>query len=585
MVQITTIHDTELNQKVFKVRADEGYARSTKVTISETETEPSVDNLNYSVDILVNVYRNVESSYLAIMDYDTTIQIEEWLGTDSEKTVTVDGLSYDAEHQISVMFMGNEKCLKSHSNSLTYQMENPNVVKTKLTNDSASDYSVTTTPVLRAILTTDDGNNTPIRNKQINIFVDGVQLNRNSQGEEISVKTNSSGLINYNCRTQGTPITRGKHKIEFVYSGTLSQSEAYARSTKTIDYSIGRKLTITSYPQVFINDDDNPVNTVTGTVTDYFNRPLNNVPVYFEVGSEPYPSATSNAQGNVSISVGWTSDNAPHRIICKDNNAVSDGSDYITTYSTTVSNITITPSTTIVTPNTSSTIDIKVGSGTNRSNIKVVLTGDITGTYYTNEKSRISVRYTGTGSGDVTFTATVGNVTETATIEDLLFYYGNQAPNYAPYKVFNASVQSQTDGLKLNIPDYSHLAVGLGDGTGELGDYELLMTVNQGASEGVIHNYGSWISSSSGYEDPTTLNEGYPTDQRNGSIYKIQRIDGTVSFQEHHPTSDPSAWWTMPFTWENTHENYPVLIWKIRDDLQPTIADYLIFSEIKLKRL
>ena len=572
MVQVTTVHDIELNQKVFKVRADEGYARTTKVFIEDAD-ETETDNAYYTKYINVTVTRAIDSSYVAILDGDTTIDMVEWLSTDGTRKLAVDKLAYDINHEISVRYLGNSKCLKSHSNTITYNMENTEKHKTQIINTTESNYHVSHGGELKAELYDIEDENSPvaIEGEVIKIYADGIFIG--------SATTDSNGRISYNCAS--TPLSHGINDIEFIYSGKVTEDEAYNKSSTSFLYSVGLKINILSYPEVFV---DGAENIVTAKVSNYWEEPLENIHAEFNTGS-PHPSADSDENGILTFTV-LTGQNAiQHRVVFTSGSFHS-YSEYIMTYFATVTQISLTPSQSIVTPNTHADILIQVNGTAIRSGIAVKLSGGITGTYYTNDKGRVTVRYNGTGAGDTTISVAVGNTINTILIEDLLFYYGSNGQNYAPYKVFSGSVEPLTNGLRLNIPDYSHLALGIGNGVGTLEDYELQMTVvSDFESDGLEHNYGTFNSSTTGYTDPTELHSEYPSRQLYGSIFKIVREDGVVTFSEHDLADEPDYWWTPDVNWENSKNEYPVLIWRYIEGEQGRQRDYLIFNEIKLKRI
>jgi len=565
MVQVTTVHDSELNQKVFKIRGDEGYARHTKVSIAYSETSYDPEMTNYNEFIDVTVYRGIGDSYIAIMDGETTIQLEEWESTSTTETIEVKGLSYDVPHNLSVRYLGNNQCLKSHSNTLDYEPKpNPNLTQTTLTNISTYDYDAVWGGTIKAKLVDDE--NTPLEGELIDIYVNGEKLN------DESLETNSSGEISYTCSTKNNGMPKGLNRVEFVYNGIVSDTKAYAKSNVDFQYSVGLKLRITSYPKVFIVDADN---IVTGLVTDYFDRPLSNKTVNFEVGTSPYPSATSDASGILTYTLTWMSDNVAHRLRTSN----EDYSDYITTHSTTVSSISINPSTSIVTPNTSSTIDILVNAGTKRRDIKVELSGAINGTYYTDDKSRVTVRYQGTGYGDATITATVGNVTESITIEDLLFYYGNNAPNYSPYRVFSGGIEPRTNGLRFLIPDYSFCLVGLGSGTEEIGDFELTFDYTQSyQTEGLVWNIGTWNTTSGATDtDKYTV----PIIPHEGDKFRITRESGETRMYQKEPSQPEHQ--IYDWVWHQS-DDYPTFLLYYTAERFQFEEDYITINEIKLKK-
>ncbi len=182
MVQVSTIYDTinNLNEKVFLIRGDEGYARNTRIEI--TRANSYEDNItSYDELLIVNVYGAVGNSNLIIKDGDDTIAVVEYEAQEDFECY-VEGLSYDVMHNINIIFEGNTQCLKSHSNTLSFCRENVNLTSTVITTTDDRASFNTHTITLSATLEHDS---TGLSDKTLKWYVNGFYKN--------SAQTNSSG--------------------------------------------------------------------------------------------------------------------------------------------------------------------------------------------------------------------------------------------------------------------------------------------------------------------------------------------------------------------------------------------------------
>lgn len=280
MVRCSIFYDKNLKEQLFMVRGDERYARSTKTTM--TIGTPTLHSANFDLPITVNVFRDVDGASLIVYDNDDPlITIDDWQSTDSGRTITLNGLGYDADHNIYVRYIGNGKCSPSSSKTELINITNPYVFDATL--------DVTVPPIVEgsisdiSITLSNDESATYNENQELLIYYDGNQIATETTDEygEATTSVSNVGAI-------------GLHELKIVFEGSLNLIPV----TKTIPISVGYQLQVTDYPYIGVHLQDS---TFKVKVTDFLNNPIANESVsmtsHFEGATYSFASATSNNQG------------------------------------------------------------------------------------------------------------------------------------------------------------------------------------------------------------------------------------------------------------------------------------------------
>ena len=582
MVQISTIHDTELNQKVFRVRGDEGYLRESKVIIEEVANSITQYGLNYNINIKVTLKRGTGESHIAIIDNGVTINVVEWLPTDTVKTVTITGLTYDIDHNIQVRWLGSSRYLKSTSNTITLNKENDTYRSTELsltTTGNVVDINDGGTLTFELEDVEDSSAIEPIEDGQIKIYIDGEY--------ETVITTDSDGEASYDFSNAN--LSHGIRKISLFYEGGAVGSVYYRKSELEFDYSIGKKISITDYPSIFLNGGEYAQNNITAIVTDYFDTPLSGVTVSL---SDDSVSDTTVSDGSVTICPTDITNGSSYYL-----KSGTSKSDSYTSKSATISGIDITASKTMITPNTNTQMTVQVSGTDIQKDIPITLNSSET--LYTNDSGKVTINYTGVGYGDKVFAVSCADKNDSVTIEDLFFYYGTEIPNYAPMKTFSGSYSKQSNGLKINVASNGvKTMIGFGDANNKVYDWEMKFrvayhdynkngTAPSGTKNGTAISYGSWTSSSA--TQPTNIPQSQATSnvyglawQNHTSDFRIKKEDGEINIyhkysgeSETHINIPPKGYYDNP-----TNDN-PLLIanaW-YNKNIQ------LVINNIKIKRI
>lgn len=425
MVRITTVWDKidDVPTKVFQVRGDEAYARTTDVKFSLKSS--MTDSLEgFVATAIIDVLRDTGDSSITIYDGEDVLSVVNWTNSTNNLEVALPSLSWDTEHQLWCRYNGNSQCLKSKSDTITLERSNPNLTATSITNTTSTvNYTSSQSITITGTLNRASGS-ASLQGREIEFFVDGI-----SKG--VANTSNTSGAVSKSIGT----LSNGLHEIAIVFSG---DSPLGASETK-FNISVGYILDVFEYPPTFINHINN---TVKVKVTNYMGEPVSGKSVSFASKSATtdsngvatinnITSITNNATYYASHS-GYTSEN----IVMK--SATLTGIEISTDDGVTVNGM-IEPVTVSV-----------IGTGT-LSNIPISIGGAMSGTYMTSNSGIVTFDYMGSSLGNVTITATLPDttldpsiVTASTLIQDLLYYAKARTFNNTTPTITRATIDEQS---------------------------------------------------------------------------------------------------------------------------------------------
>jgi len=390
MARISTVFD-EINeemQKVFMVRGDESYARTTDVIFSINSSFSS-NSLGYVLTANVDVLRDLGTSTLTFYDNDEVLYVCDWTSSTSATAIELPRISWDVEHIIYVKYDGNTQCLKSQSDKISVIKSNPNLTDTTLTDTTSTKVYTSTQNITVSTKLDRASGSASLENHEIEYYVDDALID--------TTLTNSTGASSLNIGT----LSNGIHDITAQFDGEspLGSSEV------TFQVGVGYDLTIMEYPSVFVNGVNNPVKVL---VVDKFGNPKSGASVSFGNAS-----ASTNSNGIATINVTSISNNSAAYATYGNYT-----SDTVTVYSFTPSSISLDTVDGVTVTGVMENITVSIqGTGT-VSNVPITVTGAMAGTYYTGANGTLVLNYLGTGAGDVTITAQVGNKTANTTVVD-----------------------------------------------------------------------------------------------------------------------------------------------------------------------
>ena len=416
MFTVTTKYDKvpvdgkEVRKKVFLIRGDEAYARTTDTVLTySTPVLTSIKGLKTT--LTATVHRNIGASTVVFYDGEEVLDVKT-IGNNVH-TVSLSDiyLSYDVEHNLYAVFNGNKSCLKSRSKTVSLKENTPSSLNTVLTFNNPATQVLENDDVTFSMTAKVNGEN----------VADGTPILVYDNDTYIDRDTTSDGYASVTIES----MTKGKHTIRAV----IETSSTVIGATNETDVSAGYDLQFTNVPSTFING-TNTTNTVTVRVLDWFGSPVNNATVSLTNQS----NKSTNSSGLVSFNYASVTNGSTIT-------ATSGGSSISRTVrSFTPSSITLTPTSNVVGYGESNPLTISMqGSGYTGNSIRVTLTGALTGSYHYIDGTPISVDYTGKGNGTNRITATCGDVSNYVDIGDYLMYYTPTREIRFDYNVTNAT--------------------------------------------------------------------------------------------------------------------------------------------------
>ena len=435
MVQLNTTYDKTLKEKVFVLKGEEAYARTTDVLADIiSDFDDCNSHINYCrVGLEVDVLREVGDAFVNIYDNDIMLLSIPW-GEDMDTIINNDYynnqgiywqddkliigsstdvdtgffMDYDVEHNIRVDYTGNKQCLSSKSDVISFVEEKPDSYSSTLnvtTSETSYDVGDTVTFNVTLSISTSDIQHT------IQVYDNGSLIDTLTIDANEPTTYTKSGL------------SEGLHSFRFYFIG---DEEAFSSET-TKDISVGYKLVLESVPSYAVNGV--PVS-VGVRLTNYFNNPLElkTINMIDDYGEISQSTARTDENGYVLIEpvyVGTTPIRAVYRNELTSKNYYSEK---VTIPIYSPSRIDITPSRRVIANNETSDITITPYPSLNKD-LNVPLTierssGTTSDTVVVPSNLEYGIEtITGDGNGDITITANIGDVTATEVIEDVLQYW------------------------------------------------------------------------------------------------------------------------------------------------------------------
>lgn len=470
MSKVTTTYDNTLKEKIFLIKGEEGYARSTDCVLTELythngERQPdwntSLDNMK--LEFRINVLRDVGASQVVLYDNDTTIGVYDfdtnahsidlkYEGGDEDNRIE---LSYDVEHHLYAKYMGNKQCLKSQSQSYHLFEPMPDAFKCELSFIDAdgfvmnggtnSDYDMLDTIEFKVKLEAEDyisGNTIEVYDG--NTLIGEYTTDANGLTELIQIETHDvetytdfQGLKKLTARFRGTQYLEAK--------------------LTTTNVSVGYTVSVIEYPQYVVNSE--PSQVIAKVESYNGNEPSAHMSMnYYAVfqihrDEDPtgYEKISSSEQPN------WDG------MIYFDNVVFTKGEfcirfafpfsfDYVSDdYTTNVyDNVTVevSPKQAITSANNVLPISatLKQGIAPLPEGIAVDFNGS---SILTNANGIAVYNYEGNSIGDVSVTASVYSAYDTANIEDVYQYWSKTNGNFSIwYRDRYGATTSQSNGWK-----------------------------------------------------------------------------------------------------------------------------------------
>lgn len=457
MVRITTVWDKiedlvgdelVINQhKVFMLRGDEAYARTTDIIFTITNINTYTKNSQGYVLTTgkVQVLRDIGESTITIHDGDTVLSVIEWTPSTNAKPITIPRLSWNNTHELWVSYDGNNQCLKSASDKITVSHPNPDLTDTTLVNNNPVVNYTSTDEITLSVKLSKKSGTASLENRDIHFFVDDVDYN--------TVKTDANGVASLNIGRQ----PNGVNTVSAFFDG----DDPLGESSVTYNLYIGYILTIEEYPRVFINGVEN---TVKVSVKDYEYNPINHIRVHFggKSGDIGANVVYTDSNGIATLTPSSMNNNTDYFAYLNDITYYT--SEVIRVYSTTLNDMSVTCADEYVGKDTSNKITVALAGTNLQSNIAINITSEvqrnnewvttssnIDGTHYTDNNGVLELDYVGEAQGLMRITANVGGLTGNITFDDVYMYLN--APTISVgfnYKYIGGVPVLVSNGVKLS---------------------------------------------------------------------------------------------------------------------------------------
>jgi len=408
------IYDEEIGQtvrkKVFMIRGDEAYAKTTDITLSYS-TPVTGDVKGFKTTFTIKLYRNTGASKVLLYDGDELITMEDV--ADGVSTVTIEDvyLSYIAQHELYAVFKGNSSCLGSKSKRQTITVPLPSSLGTDITFNS-----IVTQIQEGASL----GLN--ISASQSGVAVDdGTIINIYDNDTLIDSLETEDGAVSKTV----TGLTKGKHTI----TASIDATSTMNASSNSYDVSVGYNVSIFDYTKLPIANDS--TNFIDVRVYDYHGNAINSGSVTISgIGSKTVSNGKAKftysnlTDGNYSATYSNSSSETISLYVFTPTNLSIRARGYYDA-STCAYNSKI-PIEVSVTGIYNGTGVIYNGLIPQPVQIPIKLTGGINTTLTPvlgTTGAMAMAEYVGVGAGTTRVTASIGNLTEYVDIEDCLAYY------------------------------------------------------------------------------------------------------------------------------------------------------------------
>lgn len=281
MVQLNTTYDSSIHQKVFVLKGDEAYARTTDTIATLITDFGDFDNhISYChVGLEIQVLRELGDSHLLITIDGESLEPIPWSDSGMGEIIDSDWnekgvywengklligkyslnplvntglyLLYDVEHKIEVRYEPNNYCLGSSAKPIVFTVPTPDVFTSTLTlNPLTTRFAPDDEVDMKLSFDCDNQTTTA---KSVRIYDNDVLV------ETVEVTQDIFTMLELGV------LSTGLHTIKAVFEG---DDEAYASET-SLDISVGYKITNLQYPPSLFSGE---TGSVSCNVLDYFNE-------------------------------------------------------------------------------------------------------------------------------------------------------------------------------------------------------------------------------------------------------------------------------------------------------------------------
>lgn len=473
MANLTTTYDSSIKEKIFVLKGEEGYARTTDMILNVLEYENSYDSIEYMrVGLSMNVLRDIGESTIVIYNGENVLRTIQWSDTPSQMTFDED-LTWDDENQLLIWgdsddtstglrfpyeeknkiyarYMGSKQCMMSVSETYDLTKPVPPKYSSALANIATSNtYDVDGQFTLLVEWTC----SSPVsqsRTATVKVYIDGDEYNTYS--ENISANQTSKTLyININGQDM-TQIPNGFHHIRVVYLG----DEYTSSSEVEYDISLGYNLQLVSYDSPFLYSQNwvgDPWNRVSLNLSDFLGNPIASEEIILAVQSPQgriIVYGSTDEMGNVTFATyedqevmallinASTINVSAYTVTTTGEYEVSDIIIPVFTYGS----VSLATSRDVIAPNIST--DITATLTPVYENVPVFF-GDEFGTAYTDSNGVATFNLTGHGNGMKNIMGSVGSeIYDFVQVQDYLQYWSQNNIFNQNMELTNVAINKET---------------------------------------------------------------------------------------------------------------------------------------------
>lgn len=450
MVRVSATYDSELKSKVFMIRGDERYTRSTNTTLN-IQKYTTYDSKGYDLPITVNVQRDVGESKVVIYDNDEPIMVIDWTEDTSSKTFT-SKLTWDTEHIIHAEYKGNSSCSNSQSSKESVRYDNPDIYNTSITRVDNILQSEKNTEISFQFNVNAEGGS--VNNLTVNLY-EGVNI--------IGTGNTTNGLVTIKHKFD----SNGLKTLRAVYEGNSNQFA----SELEFNVCIGYDIVFSEYPSVLLNQTSQ---TYKATIYDFNNNPVSNksLSLYYMDGSntaKKLATSTSNEGGIATFTqaINWAMQNitSPVKFYITDNNTVTSNVEipFAQVRSITLNDAETgygisTPITGKVSLTESVSVPVTIVAEATNTTYDLSYNSLFTVTIQTDSQGNFSYNYDGQGAGITNISATATGVTATATLKDYIQLWRIGNPINTNYESTNLLLTQLTKGYFISRQNNTNTA-------------------------------------------------------------------------------------------------------------------------------
>ena len=316
MVQLNTTYDSKIKEKIFILKGDEGYARTTDVVANLITSFSDYDDYlgNCHVGLEIQVLRELGDSTIDIYINDEVKTIP-WSSEHMDEIIDADWneqgiywedgklivgkyettpslietglyLPYDVEHTIKVRYNGNKYCLGSSAKPLVFTVPTPDKFKSMLTLSGETRFAPDTSVNIGLRFDCE----ATIQEAKTVLIYDGDDLIATVDDVEKGV----TSTVNLGV------LSDGLHNLMAVFEG---DDEAMASKSSIQYISVGYNISQVQYTPALITG---TTGTFSCVVTDYFVNPWDDLSVKVSdyngsTWNDISSSATTDENGAVSF--------------------------------------------------------------------------------------------------------------------------------------------------------------------------------------------------------------------------------------------------------------------------------------------